>query len=57
MLKRIISFLGFCAYIAGAVGGFGTALYHGATFAAIAVIILAGMAFPLFKKCLVTIWN
>lgn len=40
-----------CAYVVGAIGGFGYAMYCKAYFIAVCVIALAVMAFPTVKSC------
>jgi hypothetical protein len=47
---KIFSFILFFAYIMGSIGGVGYAIYCKAYVIAVAVIILAAMAFPAFKK-------
>ena len=47
---KIISLILFFAYIMGSIGGVGYALYRKAYVIAFAVIVLAAMAFPVFKK-------
>lgn len=44
--KKILYFFGLFAYILGSIGGFGYALYCKAYVIAIAVVVLAIMAFP-----------
>lgn len=51
MLKKIGCFFGFCAYILGAAGGFGYVCYLHQYVIAGAIVALAVMAFPTFKKC------
>lgn len=43
-MSKFIAFVKFCAYILGAVGGFGYAVYGGSWPIAVAIIILAPMA-------------
>ena len=50
MIKKFGSFFGMCAYIVGAIGGFGFAMYNKAYFIAVCVLLLAAMAFPTLKK-------
>jgi len=45
-LKKLGKFLGLFAYAVGSLGGFGLSLYAGEVPIAIAVAVLAGMAFP-----------
>lgn len=52
-MKKLLNFFGFFAYIIGAVGGFGYALYCKAWVISICIVALAVMAFPTFKK----FWN
>jgi hypothetical protein len=47
---KIFSFILFFAYIMGSIGGVGYALYCKAYVISVAVIVLAAMAFPVFKK-------
>ena len=50
-LKNIGKLLAMAAYILGAIGGFGYAIYSHAYLIAAAIIVLAVMAFPAFRKC------
>ncbi len=50
MIKKIGYFFGICAYALGAIGGFGYAIYCKAYLIAVAVLVLAAMAFPTLKK-------
>ena len=50
MKKQFISFLGICAYVMGTIGGFGFSAWGGSWPVAIAVLILAVMAFPTAKQ-------
>ena len=50
MKKQFISFLGICAYTMGTIGGFGFSAWGGSWPVAIAVLILAVMAFPTAKQ-------
>lgn len=52
MKNKIICFILFFAYIVGAIGGFGYAIYSHAYVIAAAVVVLAVMAFPTFKNCI-----
>ena len=47
---KIFSFILFFSYIMGAVGGVGYSIYCNAYVIAVAVVVLAAMAFPVFKK-------
>lgn len=47
-MSKFIAFVKFCAFILGAVGGFGYAVYGGSWPIAAAIIILALMAWPEF---------
>ena len=46
MKKQFLSFIGLCAYAMGTIGGFGFSVYGGSWPVAIAVLILAFMAWP-----------
>lgn len=46
MKKQFLSFIGICAYVMGTIGGFGFSVYGGSWPVAIAVLILAFMAWP-----------
>ena len=46
MKKQFLSFFGICAYVMGTIGGFGFSVYGGSWPVAIAVLILAFMAWP-----------
>lgn len=50
MKKQFISFIGICAYTMGTIGGFGFSAWGGSWPVAIAVLILAVMAFPTAKQ-------
>ena len=50
MKKQILSFIGVCAYAMGTIGGFGFSAWGGSWPVAIAVLILAVMAFPTAKQ-------
>jgi hypothetical protein len=52
MKKEFFSFLILALCILGAIGGFGYAMYSDAKLIAVAVVALAGMAWPTAKKCL-----
>lgn len=54
---KIFSFILFFAYIMGAVGGMGYAIYCKAYVIAVAVAILAAMAFPTFRKCWINLFE
>lgn len=49
-MKKLISFLGFCAYVVGSLGGLIYSLYCHKYLIAICVVALAVMAFPTFRK-------
>lgn len=49
-MKKLIAFIEFCAYILGALGGWGYAVHGGSWPIAVAIIILAVMAWPTFKE-------
>lgn len=49
-MKKILYFLALFLYGIGAIGGIGYALYSGAWIVAIAVAVLAAMAWPTAKK-------
>lgn len=49
-MKKLVSFFGACAYVLGAIGGFGYALYSKAYLVGICIVVLAVMAFPTMKK-------
>lgn len=49
-MKKILYFLALFLYGVGAIGGIGYSLYSGAWIIAIAVAVLAVMAFPTAKK-------
>lgn len=44
------NFFGLCAYVLGAIGGFGYAMYSKAYLIAACIVILAVMAFPKAKE-------
>ena len=50
MLKKIYCFFVLCAYVLGALGGFGWAAYNKAWLIAVCVAALAAMAFPYVRK-------
>lgn len=50
-MKKFLQFFEMVAYVVGAIGGFGYALYSRAYLIAICIVILAVMAFPAFRKC------
>jgi uncharacterized membrane protein len=50
MMKKYFALLVLCLYVLGAVGGFGFAMYQGAYLIAVAVVVLALMAFPTAQK-------
>lgn len=50
MLKKIGCFFGLFAYAMGTIGGIGYSIYGGSWPIAIAIAVLAGMAFPTAKK-------
>ena len=50
MKKQFLSFIGICAYTMGTIGGFGFSAWGGSWPVAIAVLILAVMAFPTAKQ-------
>ena len=45
-MKNFIAFVCLCAYVMGVIGGFGYALYGGSWPIAIAIVVLAIMAWP-----------
>ena len=49
-MKKILYFLALCLYALGAIGGIGYVCYSGAWIVAVAVVVLAVMAFPTAKK-------
>ena len=49
-LKGLLQFITLALYILGAIGGFGYACYSGAYLIAVAVLVLAVMAFPTAKR-------
>ena len=49
-MKQTLKFFGFCAWILGSIGGFGYACYCHRYLIAVAIVILAAMAFPTAKK-------
>lgn len=51
-MKKFSYLFGLCAYVVGAIGGMGYALYNKAYFIAICVAVLAWMGFPIAKKWL-----
>lgn len=50
-MKKFLQFFEMVAYILGAIGGFGYALYSRAYLIAICIVVLAWMAWPEFRKC------
>lgn len=50
MLKKFGCFFGLFAYAMGTIGGIGYSIYGGSWVIAIAIAVLAGMAFPTAKK-------
>lgn len=52
MEKEIISFILLLLYFMGAIGGFGYAVYGDAKIISVAVLVLAGMAWPTAWKCI-----
>lgn len=44
------NFFGLCAYVLGAIGGFGYAMYSKAYLIAACIVVLAVMAFPKAKE-------
>lgn len=50
MFKKILQFFGLCAYVVGAIGGFGYAVYSKTGFVAACIVVLAVMAFPTAKE-------
>ena len=48
-MKKFLYFFGLAAYVLGAIGGFGYAMYCKAYVIAVAVVVLAAMAFPTAK--------
>ena len=51
MKKEIISFILLVLYFMGTIGGFGYAVYSDAKVISVAVLVLAGMAWPTARKC------
>ena len=51
MKKEIFSFSILALYILGAIGGFGYAVYSDAKVISVAVMVLAGMAWPTARQC------
>ena len=49
-MKNFIAFVCLCAYVMGAIGGFGYAVYEGAYPIAAGVAALSVMSFPTVKK-------
>lgn len=47
---RFLKFFGICFAVVGALGGFGTAIYHKEYFIGVCVLALAAMAFPTVRK-------
>lgn len=45
-MRKFYCFFALCAYVVGAIGGFGFAMYSRAYFIAACVVALAVMAFP-----------
>ena len=52
MKKEIISFILLTLYFMGTIGGFCYAVYSDAKVISVAVLVLAGMAWPTAKNCL-----
>jgi uncharacterized membrane protein len=52
-IKKILSLILLFAYAMGAIGGTGYAIYSGAYLIAVAVVVLALLAFPSALAC----WN
>ena len=50
MIKKFGYFFGICAYALGAIGGFGYAICCKAYLIAVAIIVLAAMAFLTLKQ-------
>lgn len=50
MLKKFGCFFGLFAYAMGVIGGIGYSIYGGSWVIALAIGVLAGMAFPIAKK-------
>ncbi len=48
-MKKLIAFVEVCAYVMAALGGCGYAVYGGSWPIAVAIIIMAVMAWPTFK--------
>lgn len=51
MKKEIISFILLTLYFMGTIGGFYYAVYSDAKVISVAVLVLAGMAWPSARKC------
>lgn len=49
-LKGLLQFITLALYVLGTIGGFGYACYSGAYLIAVAVLVLAVMAFPTVKR-------
>ena len=49
-LKGLLQFITLALYVLGAIGGFGYACYSGAYLIAVAVLVLAVMAFSTAKR-------
>lgn len=49
-MTKLLSFFELLAYVLGSIGGFGCCLYMKTWVLAIAVVVLAGMAFPEAKE-------
>ena len=47
---NFLAFFGLCAYVLGSIGGLGNALYNKSYLIAVAIVILAIMAFPKAKE-------
>ena len=56
-MKKIGYFFGLAAYAVGAIGGFGWTIYSKAYVIAVAIVVLAFMAFPTAKKWLQALLN
>lgn len=48
-MKKMIAFIEVCAFVIGALGGIGYAVYGGSWPIAVAIVIMAVMAWPTFK--------
>lgn len=52
MWYKLLYFFAICAYILGAFGGVGYALFNSAYLIAVSVLIIAVMAFPVLFGCI-----